>query len=42
VAKLAQHGLSCQHEEFDGGHSNTSHRYERSLAAVTAVLERSA
>jgi len=40
AAKLAQHGLSCQHEEFDGGHSNTSHRYERSLAAVGAVLER--
>lgn len=39
AGKLAQHGLPHTHEEFDGGHFNTSHRYERSLAVVTAVLE---
>jgi enterochelin esterase-like enzyme len=38
AAKLAQHGLACTHEEFDGGHFNTSHRYERSFAVVTAAL----
>jgi len=42
AAKLAGHGLDCTHQEFEGGHSNTSHRYERSLAAVTAVLDQSA
>ncbi|HWE30933.1 MAG TPA: esterase, partial [Polyangia bacterium] len=39
ASKLAQHGLPHTHEEFDGGHSNTSHRYERSLAVVTASLQ---
>jgi S-formylglutathione hydrolase FrmB len=38
AAKLAQHGVACTHEEFDGGHFNTQHRYERSLAVVTAAL----
>jgi S-formylglutathione hydrolase FrmB len=38
AAKLATHGLACTHEEFDGGHFNTAHRYERSLAIVTAAL----
>jgi enterochelin esterase-like enzyme len=38
AAKLAQHNIPCTHEEFDGGHFNTQHRYERSLAVVTAAL----
>ena len=38
ASKLAQHGLAHTHEEFDGGHFNTSHRYERSFALVTAAL----
>ena len=38
AAKLAQHGIACSHEEFDGGHFNTSHRYERSFGVVTAAL----
>jgi enterochelin esterase family protein len=37
-AKLAGYGIDCVHEEFDGGHFNTAHRYERSLAVVTAAL----
>lgn len=36
--KLAGYGIECTHEEFDGGHFNTSHRYERSLAVVIAAL----
>ncbi len=39
AAKLAHHGVHHTHEEFDGGHFNTSHRYERSFAVVTAALE---
>jgi enterochelin esterase family protein len=38
ASKLAAHGIACTHEEFDGGHFNTSYRYERSLAVVTAAL----
>jgi S-formylglutathione hydrolase FrmB len=38
ASKLAHHGIACTHEEFDGGHFNTAHRYERSLAVVTAAL----
>jgi len=37
-ARLARHGIECTHEECDGGHFNTAHRYERSLAVVTAAL----
>jgi putative esterase len=40
AAKLAKHGVACVHEEFEGGHFNTPHRYERSLAVVTEVLAR--
>jgi enterochelin esterase family protein len=39
-AKLAAAGISCTHEEFEGGHFNTAHRYECSLAVVTAALAR--
>ena len=38
AAKLAAYRIPHAHEEFDGGHFNTAHRYERSFAAVTAVL----
>jgi S-formylglutathione hydrolase FrmB len=38
ASKLARHGVAYTHEEFDGGHFNTQHRYERSLAVVTAAL----
>ena len=38
AAKLAGYGVARTHEEFEGGHFNTSHRYERSLAVVTAAL----
>jgi enterochelin esterase-like enzyme len=38
-AKLGQHGIDCVHEEFEGGHFNTAHRYGRSLAVVTAALD---
>ena len=38
AARLAQHGVACTHEEFEGGHYNTQYRYERSLAVVTAAL----
>ena len=39
AAKLAAWRIAHAHEEFDGGHFNTSHRYERSFAAVTHALE---
>lgn len=39
AARLAHHGLAHTHEEFEGGHFNTAHRYERSLAVVTAALQ---
>jgi hypothetical protein len=38
ASQLARHAIHFTHEEFDGGHFNTSHRYDRSLAAVTTVL----
>ena len=31
AAKLAAYRIAHAHEEFDGGHFNTAHRYERSL-----------
>jgi enterochelin esterase family protein len=40
ASRLAAQGLPYTHEEFDGGHSNTSHRYERSLAVVVGALAR--
>ncbi len=42
AAKMAQYKLAHTHEEFDGGHFNTSYRYERSFAAVTSALEAAA
>ena len=39
-AKLGQYGIDCVHEEFEGGHFNTAHRYGRSLAVVTAAATR--
>jgi S-formylglutathione hydrolase FrmB len=38
ASRLAAHGIAYTHEEFEGGHYNTQHRYERSLTAVTEVL----
>lgn len=38
AAKLAAAGIAHTHEEFEGGHFSTQHRYVRSLAAVTAAL----
>jgi enterochelin esterase family protein len=38
ASRLAHYGITHTHEEFDGGHFNTSHRYERSLAVVGAAL----
>lgn len=38
AAKLAAAGIACTHEEFEGGHFSTQHRYARSLAVVTAAL----
>lgn len=35
---LAAHGVPHLHEEFDGGHRHTAHRYDRSLALVTRAL----
>jgi enterochelin esterase-like enzyme len=36
--KLRAAGIAHLHEEFDGGHMNTSYRYDRSFAVVTAAL----
>jgi len=41
MAKLAQAGIDCTHEEFDGGHFNPQHRYDRSLSTLTRVLQTS-
>jgi S-formylglutathione hydrolase FrmB len=38
VAKLAQAKIECVHEEFEGGHMNTSFRYDRSLEILTRAL----
>jgi enterochelin esterase family protein len=38
VAKLAQAGISCVHEEFEGGHMNTPYRYDRSFELITRAL----
>jgi len=35
---LSAQGIAHVHEEFDGGHRNTQHRYERSLELVSKVL----
>ena len=37
---LTAHGIAHVHEEFDGGHRHTAHRYDRSLALVSNVLQR--
>lgn len=36
---LRARSVELRHEEFVGGHRNTSHRYETSLPALIAVLE---
>jgi len=36
--KLTQLGIRHRYEEFDGGHSNTSHRYDVSLPAISAAM----
>lgn len=36
---LRARSVQLRHEEFVGGHRNTSHRYETSLPALIAVLE---
>lgn len=41
ASKLAKYGLPYIHEEFEGGHFHTPHRYERSLAVVIAALANS-
>ena len=38
AARLAQAGIGCVHEEFDGGHMNTQYRYDRSFEVLTRVL----
>jgi enterochelin esterase family protein len=38
AGKLAKYGIPYIHEEFEGGHFNTPHRYERSLAVIVAAL----
>jgi enterochelin esterase-like enzyme len=40
AARLSHHGVACTHEEFEGGHYDTQHRYVRSLAVVVAALAR--
>ena len=36
--RLTKAGIAHVHEEFPGGHRNTTHRYERSLALMTGAL----
>ncbi len=36
--RLAALGVACEHEEFDGGHRNTSHRYDVSLPKLAAAI----
>jgi enterochelin esterase family protein len=40
VDRLAAHGIPHVHEEFPGGHRNTTHRYSRSLELVSKALTR--
>ncbi|MEO6951859.1 MAG: alpha/beta hydrolase-fold protein [Polyangia bacterium] len=35
---LTAHSIPHMHEEFEGGHRHTAHRYDRSLALVTNAL----
>lgn len=35
---LSANGIAHVHEEFEGGHRHTAHRYDRSLALVTNAL----
>jgi enterochelin esterase family protein len=36
--RLRASGVKVQHEEFDGGHMGTAHRYDASLPAILAAL----
>lgn len=36
--KLAALGIAHHHQEFDGGHRHTQHRYDVSLAAISAAF----
>jgi S-formylglutathione hydrolase FrmB len=38
VRRLRALGIGCEHEEFDGGHRGTAHRYEVSLPKLAAVI----
>ncbi len=38
AAKLARSGIACVHEEFEGGHFNTAHRFDRSVEVITKAL----
>jgi enterochelin esterase family protein len=37
--KLRAAGIGVVHEEFEGGHMNTQHRYDRSFSVITSALE---
>jgi S-formylglutathione hydrolase FrmB len=37
--KLRAAGIAHVHEEFDGGHMNTQHRYDRSFSVISQALE---
>ena len=37
--RLSHSGVAVEHEEFDGGHMGTGHRYEVSLPKILAALE---
>lgn len=37
-AKLRQHNIKHLHEQHDGGHFNTSHRYARSLELISELI----
>jgi hypothetical protein len=38
AAALARHGITCTHEEFEGGHMNTPFRYDRSFSVISRAL----
>ena len=38
AATLARHGIAYVHEEFEGGHFNTAHRFDRSVEVVSKAL----
>lgn len=39
AARLAAHDITHIHEEHDGGHFNTSYRYDRSLTMISEMLD---